>query len=554
MTISSVPQVSLGPNGFIIPQQSAILAGEEADINSAFGGVVNFNPGTSASQLAATNTAVIGNTFELLMALFNGIDPAYASGRMQDALGRIYRMTRIQGVATVSEVTCSGLAGVNIPVGVQIKALDGNLYSCTQAGTIPLSGSIVLAFACSIQGPIACPAQTFQPYQTIPGWDSSASIADAPLGRNVETRAAFELRRQGSVAANANGMLQAIRGAVLAVPNVLDVYTSENDNKYPQSIGPEVVATGSISGTVLTVSAATSGTIELGQSINVVISGIAGVTLPTGITILSLGTGTGGIGTYNLSASATVPSNTLLGFDGVVINPNSVYIAVAGGLASDVAQAIFSKKMPGCGYTGNTTQVAYDTSAPYVAPGMPYNVTYEIPSNIDVYFTVTILNNIGVPSNAATLIQNAILAAFNGTDGSPLARIGSTVQASRYVPGITSLGAWAQLEPIGIATSLTTPSAMVAGSISGTTLTVTAITSGTLASGLLLSGIGVSNGTFILSQSSGTPGGIGTYAISIGQTVGSETINAISVTSPSFSMSIDQMPVTSAANINVVLA
>ena len=64
------------------------------------------------------------------------------------------------------------------------------------------------------------------------------------------------------------------------------------------------IVTGAIAGTTLTVSAVTSGTLYLGQTIQG-----AGVTANTMIT--ALGTGTGGAGTYTVSASQTVASRTL---------------------------------------------------------------------------------------------------------------------------------------------------------------------------------------------------------------------------------------------------
>lgn len=67
---------------------------------------------------------------------------------------------------------------------------------------------------------------------------------------------------------------------------------------------PGAIVTGSIATTVLTVTAVTSGALAVGQ----VIRG-AGVT--SGTTIASLGTGTGGTGTYNLSASQTVSSTSI---------------------------------------------------------------------------------------------------------------------------------------------------------------------------------------------------------------------------------------------------
>ena len=64
------------------------------------------------------------------------------------------------------------------------------------------------------------------------------------------------------------------------------------------------VVTGTIATTVLTVSAVTSGALAAGHTI----SG-PGVTTTT---ITSLGTGTGGVGTYNISASQTVSGATTI--------------------------------------------------------------------------------------------------------------------------------------------------------------------------------------------------------------------------------------------------
>jgi parallel beta-helix repeat protein len=63
------------------------------------------------------------------------------------------------------------------------------------------------------------------------------------------------------------------------------------------------------------------------------------------------------------------------------------------------------------------------------------------------------------------------------------------------------------------------------GSISGTTLTISAVAFGTIQNGFYVSGFGVTSGTKIVTQLTGTPGGVGTYQVTIGQTVGSTTID-----------------------------
>lgn len=76
-----------------------------------------------------------------------------------------------------------------------------------------------------------------------------------------------------------------------------------------------------------------------------------------------------------------------------------------------------------------------------------------------------------------------------------------------------------------VAATINGQTASVTGSISTTTLTVTAVGSGTLAVGQILSGTGVTAGTRITGFISGT-GGTGTYSVSVSQTVASTTITA----------------------------
>lgn len=68
-----------------------------------------------------------------------------------------------------------------------------------------------------------------------------------------------------------------------------------------------------------------------------------------------------------------------------------------------------------------------------------------------------------------------------------------------------------------------TAGAVITGSISTTTLTVTAVSSGTLAVGMTIQGAGVTANTIITALGTGT-GGAGTYTVNYSQTVGSRTL------------------------------
>ena len=69
--------------------------------------------------------------------------------------------------------------------------------------------------------------------------------------------------------------------------------------------------------------------------------------------------------------------------------------------------------------------------------------------------------------------------------------------------------------------------AVFTGSIAGNILTITAVAQGSLSAGSIIYGVGLAANTIILAQTSGTPGGIGTYSIAPSpQTISSETIAA----------------------------
>jgi len=70
------------------------------------------------------------------------------------------------------------------------------------------------------------------------------------------------------------------------------------------TLSSSFVGTGSISGTVLTITSISSGTVAVGQS-------ISGTGIITGTTIIALGTGSGGVGTYSVGSSQTVSSTTI---------------------------------------------------------------------------------------------------------------------------------------------------------------------------------------------------------------------------------------------------
>ena len=147
---TAVPQLTFTDNGFVAPAESAILVGVLSDFNSAFGGNLNPALNTPQGQLASSETAIIGDNYDEQALLYNSVDPAYASGRMQDAIGRIYFLTRNPALPTTVQCTLTGLVNTIIPFGAIAQAQDGNLYVNTGTVTIPSGGSVTATFECVV--------------------------------------------------------------------------------------------------------------------------------------------------------------------------------------------------------------------------------------------------------------------------------------------------------------------------------------------------------------------------------------------------------------------
>lgn len=517
MADTNVPLPTLTDRGFVPPTEAAILAGRKQDYDDAFGTELNFGNGainpTPQGQLVASDTAIIGNANDNFCDIVNSVDPAFASGRMQDAIARIYFLERLPGQSTVVDCLCIGAAGTLINAGTPAQSVDGNIYTAISGGIIPIGGSITLAFECQTIGAIACPADTLNKiYRTIPGWDTINNPSDGVLGSPVESRIAFETRRQASVALNSVGFNDSVLGSVLSIAGVLDAYVIDNPNVYPVAYTPDAVVVGSITATTLTIISVTAGIVEVGQSITG--SSGLGIAVAAGTVIVS---DLGG-GDWEVNHSQTVAQTTLL-LGGVVLGPNSLYVGVVGGDQTEVATAIWSKKSPGCPYfAGNTTVTIYDTNVQYPPPGVPYPVTFETVGPLPVVMQVNIANGPTVPSDAAAQIQAAVIGAFAGADGRQRVKIGAVIYANRFYAPINALGTWAEIVSLFLGTQddpaargTATIGANFTATGSGTSLTVSAIGMGRLSIGDAITGPGVPANTVINSQSSGSAGGTGVY-------------------------------------------
>lgn len=101
-----------------------------------------------------------------------------------------------------------------------------------------------------------------------------------------------------SYASTLVGTLLSNNGPVSITDNGVSAYLCDGPNRYYYTY-QQASYTGTIAGTVLTITAMTSGTIVLGQT-------VVGAGVTAGTVITAFGTGTGGIGTYTVSVASAV--------------------------------------------------------------------------------------------------------------------------------------------------------------------------------------------------------------------------------------------------------
>lgn len=314
----------------------------------------------------------------------------------------------------------------------------------------------------------------------------------------------------------------------------------------------KAVFDGEISATTLTVTAVTFGALAVGDRID-------GSTVINGTYIEALGTGTGGTGTYTVSRSQTLAAAPLVAPIGNVDGSGN-YTAISGsGTATTVhtAAAVVTgsisgttltvtgvtsgtlranQTITGTGITAGTKITALITSA-FV--GSISGTTLTVSSVVAGTLAVgQVLNAVGVTLNTRITafgtgtggvgtytVDISQTAGSTAMSGSPSGGIGTyTVDISQSAAS-TTITARATAPTISLNFGFRTVStiATFTGSISGTTLNVTAVASGRLAVGQLVTGSGVTAGTRITGLGTGA-GGTGTYTVGVSQTVASTSL------------------------------
>lgn len=259
----------------------------EAAFRAAFGAGIDLSPQTPFGQLVGIFAEREAELWELAEGVYLAFDPDAAAGAQLDSIAGITGVLRL--VARPSTVTAiaTGTPGTVLPAGREvavtgagtrfqtladatITALDprvgnslyplgervtsaGRVYECVVDGMAGLGGGPTTTDEAIVDGavtwrylgegtgiveidcesvstgPLPAAAGTLIEIVTpVSGWSSVTNLADAELGRNIETDAALRARREALLRSQGKATVDAIRADVLAVDGVTATRVFEN--------------------------------------------------------------------------------------------------------------------------------------------------------------------------------------------------------------------------------------------------------------------------------------------------------------------------------------
>ena len=178
--------------------------------------------------------AALNDVNSMAIAVYNSYSPTGAQGVGLSSAVKINGITRSSATASTVDVTLTGTPGMIINNG-QVRDQNNNLWNLPPSTTIPgnsLNGQIVVTATCTVLGAITAPPNTVNIIATPQaGWQAVTNVNAATPGVPIETDAALRLRQSQSTMQAAQTPLEAVQGAIAAIPGVtrLQVYENSTD-------------------------------------------------------------------------------------------------------------------------------------------------------------------------------------------------------------------------------------------------------------------------------------------------------------------------------------
>lgn len=217
--------------GFAAKPLDDIKTDLEIAFQAVFGAGINLEPQSNFGQIIGIMSERYAELWQQCEALYNAAYPDGAEGVNLDNIAAITGSIRNPATKTLVTITATGTPGTILPIGRIVSiSTSGYKFVTLAAATIGGGGTITIAAEAQTTGPQPAYAGSVNTIETpVAGWASVTNAADHTyLGTDLETDAAFRLRRAEELRAQGNATVEAIRQDVLGVSGVTEAFVFEN--------------------------------------------------------------------------------------------------------------------------------------------------------------------------------------------------------------------------------------------------------------------------------------------------------------------------------------
>ena len=222
----------INATGFSITSLADRLAALVQLAQNVFGNNINVDPNSYDGQTLGIFAESINNLDQLAQAVYNAFNPNTATGNALSTLVQLNYLTRQVGSPSYVPLVFTGTIGTVIPQGTIVQSNDGSntQWSTLNDATIDNTGTITVQAQCTVNGPTQANAAILTvPLNPVYGVTSVTNTLQATPGNNLETDEQLRVRRNLSVAANGQGPVDALRGALMNLANVTAAEVYENN-------------------------------------------------------------------------------------------------------------------------------------------------------------------------------------------------------------------------------------------------------------------------------------------------------------------------------------
>lgn len=246
-------------NGFKPKRLADILESLNERLNNVYDPETGEYPfvNETADGLLAQFTAIIAEELSIVweQAYLASVqyDPLYSSGSALRSLVQINGITPSYGSYTEIPITVGGIAGITIPTGSRISAVDGSqTYQTVSAILIGNNGVGTGNAICTEAGPKE-PAvgEIIQIQSPVAGWNSVTNGNAISVGTNADTDEQLHIKQQKATSATSYRQVDAIIAGIIGVPGVTyaRLYVNNTTTTDARGIGPKTMAPVVVGGT-----------------------------------------------------------------------------------------------------------------------------------------------------------------------------------------------------------------------------------------------------------------------------------------------------------------